>query len=447
MTAAAATEKCLAAIERHNGTLNAFITVTAEQARADAAAIDEANARGEWGGLLAGVPISVKDCIDVAGVPCTNGTLFYKDYVPNSDAPIVAALKRAGAVIVGKTNLHEFCYGATSENPHYGRVRNPWDTERIPSGSSGGAGAALASGMCVAAVGSDTGGSVRVPAAVNGVCALRPTLGAIPMSGSKTQLCPAIDTVGPMARTVADVARMFAVMAFYDDDDPTSVAHTWENYLSTLGDGVDGVRIGVPENYFFDDLAPGVGEAVRAAADQLARLGAVLVPVRLDGAETVQRRVMPMVWADLYQFHKERVTSQADMYGEDVLGRILLGKDISGADYAEALRHREQWNRIMARTLREVDVILTPTSPVPAPLIDDSGDMVATTHRLTSFTFPFSWSGVPGLSVPCGFTPEGMPVGVQVHGRKWEEGLLLRIGTAYQRATDWHRKTPANFRA
>lgn len=441
--AVANTEACLANIERHNADTNAYITVMATQALEQAAALDAAAARGERGGLLAGLPISVKDCIDVAGVPCTNGSLFFKDYVPNDDAPIVAALKRAGAVIIGKTNLHEFCYGATTQNPHFGAARNPWDLDRIPSGSSGGAAAALASDMCIGAVGSDTGGSVRVPAAVVGVSALRPTVGAIPMSGSKTQLSPAIDTTGPMARSAEDLARLFAVMAFYDDDDPTSVAHQWENYLPRLGEGIGGVRIGVPENHFFDNLAAGVGTAVRGAAEKLSALGAELVPIHLDGAETIHGRVMPMVWADLYHFHRERVETQAELFGEDVLGRILLGKDVTGADYADALRHREQWNRALDRCFRSVDVLLCPTTPVAAPLAKESADMVATTHRLTAFTFPFSWAGVPGISLPCGFTSDGLPVGVQITARKWQEGLLLRIGAAYQSATDWHtRRAP-----
>ena len=227
-------KQCLRNIKSYNTEINAYITVMSDQALAQAEIVDAQVARGEWPGLLSGMPISVKDCIDVAGVPCTNGTEFFRDYVPNQDASIVAALRRAGAVILGKTNLHEFCYGATTQNPHYGSTCNPWDQKRIPAGSSGGAAAALAAGMCLGAVGSDTGGSVRVPAAVTGVCGLRPTLGAIPMSGSKTHLCPAIDTVGPMGRSVPDLARMFAVMAFYDDEDPSSVPHVWENYLGRL---------------------------------------------------------------------------------------------------------------------------------------------------------------------------------------------------------------------
>ena len=442
LSAVQATEACLETIERLNPRLNAFITVMAESALAESAAVDARLAAGDWPGVLAGMPVSIKDCIDVAGVPCTNGTLFHKDYVPNADAPIVGKLRQAGAVILGKTNLHEFCYGSTSQNPHFGPVRNAWDPERIPSGSSGGASSALAARMCTGAVGSDTGGSVRTPAAVNGVSALRPTLGAIPMSGSKTHLSPAIDTTGPMARSVTDLARMFTVIAFYDDEDPCSVAHEWGEILARLGDGIEGIRIGLPRAFFMEDLAPGFAEAVEAAAEVLGGLGAEIVEIRLDGAEEAHGRVMPMVWADLYDYHRERVETRPEMFGEDVLNRILLGRDISGADYAAALRWREGWNRTGNRALRGVDAILTPATPLPAPKIADAADMLATTHHLTRFTYPFSWVGVPGLAIPCGFTADRLPIGLMLHGRHWEEGLLFRIGAAYQRATDWHRRRP-----
>ncbi|HIE75663.1 MAG TPA: hypothetical protein EYP93_05565, partial [Gammaproteobacteria bacterium] len=261
-TALEETQRCLDNIERFDGQVNAFISVLSETALEEARAIDMALQRGEEQGLLAGVPISVKDCIDVAGVKCTNGSRFFQDHMPRNDALVVQRLREAGAVIVGKTNLHEFAYGSTTQNPHYGLTRNPWDLACIPSGSSGGAAAALAAEMCVGAVGSDTGGSVRTPAAINGVCGLRPSMGAIPMTGSFTRICPAIDTVGPLGRSVDIVARMFAVMAGYDDEDLYSVRHTWDDVLSQMTGGIAGLRIGVPRRFFFENLAPGIGEAV-----------------------------------------------------------------------------------------------------------------------------------------------------------------------------------------
>ena len=436
------TRRCLNNIERFDSVVNAFISVLAESALREAESIDRAREQGAVSGLLAGVPISVKDCIDVAGTPCTNGSTFFADYVPENDALIVQRLREAGAVILGKTNLHEFAYGSTTQNPHYGSTRNPWDLDRIPSGSSGGAGASVAAQMCVGAVGSDTGGSVRTPAAINGVSGLRPSMGSIPMTGSFTRICPAIDTVGPLGESVEIVARMFAVMAGYDDDDLYSVRREQPDFLGSLDNGIKGIRIGLPQKFFLEDLEEGVGSAVEASAQRLAALGADIVEIELEGAEYAQQSVMPMVWADAYEYHRERVESAPEKFGRDVLDRILLGRDIAGCDYAAALRARERWNRTVDRTLEQVDVILTPTTPITAPLVEESSDMLSTTHHLTRFTYLFSWAGLPGLSVPCGFTSAGMPIGMLLNGRPWEETLLFQIGHSYQNDTDWHSRRP-----
>ena len=436
------TRRCLNNIERFDSVVNAFISVLAESALREAESIDRAREQGAVSGLLAGVPISVKDCIDVAGTPCTNGSTLFADYVPEIDALVVQRLRQAGAVILGKTNLHEFAYGSTTQNPHYGSTRNPWDLDRIPSGSSGGAGASVAAQMCVGAVGSDTGGSVRTPAAINGVSGLRPSMGSIPMTGSFTRICPAIDTVGPLGESVEIVARMFAVMAGYDDDDLYSVRREQPDFLGSLDNGIKGIRIGLPQKFFFEDLEEGVGSAVEASAQRLAALGADIVEIELEGAEYAQQSVMPMVWADAYEYHRERVESAPEKFGRDVLDRILLGRDIAGCDYAAALRARERWNRTVDRTLEQVDVILTPTTPITAPLVEESSDMLSTTHHLTRFTYLFSWAGLPGLSVPCGFTSAGMPIGMLLNGRPWEETLLFQIGHSYQNDTDWHSRRP-----
>jgi aspartyl-tRNA(Asn)/glutamyl-tRNA(Gln) amidotransferase subunit A len=435
-------KRCLDNIDRFDQQVNAFIAVLAETALEEAQKADDNYAGGGGAGLLAGVPISVKDCIDVAGVRCTNGSLFFKDYVPERDALIVQRLRKAGAVIVGKTNLHEFAYGSTTQNPHYGPTRNPWDLTRIPSGSSGGAGASLAADMCVGAVGSDTGGSVRTPAAINGVTGLRPTMGSIPMTGSFTRICPAIDTVGPLGKSVDIVARMFTAMAGYDDDDIYSVRHSWDDAFQEMSSGIAGLRIGLPRHFFFDDLEAGIGDAVEEAATQMGQLGAVISEIELEGADSAQQDVMPMVWADAYEYHRERVEDAPELFGPDVRDRILLGRDISGRDYAAALRAREKWNRVVDRALQEVDVILTPTTPRVAPSIEASSDMLATTHHLTRFTYLFSWSGLPGLSIPCGFTANELPIGVLLNGRPYEEGVLFRIGSDYQANTDWHQRKP-----
>jgi len=434
------TLRCLNNIERFDSLVNAYIVVVAESARKEAEAIDQAREQGIRNGVLNGIPISVKDCIDVAGVPCTNGSRFFEDYVPEQDALIVQRLRKAGAVILGKTNLHEFAYGSTTQNPHYGSTRNPWNLDRIPSGSSGGAGASVAAQMCLGAVGSDTGGSVRTPAAINGVTGLRPSMGSIPMTGSYTRICPAIDTVGPLGANVEIVARMFAAMAGYDDQDLYSIKKEQPEFLDTLDHGIEGCRIGLPRKFFLENLEEGVGSAVEAGAHKLAELGAEIVEVELKDAEHAQQSVMPMVWADAYEYHRDRAENSPECFGRDVLDRILLGRGVSGRDYAAALRARESWNRTIDRTLEQVDVILTPTTPITAPSIEESGDMLSTTHHLTRFTYLFSWAGLPGLSVPCGFTKFGMPIGLLLNGRPWEEKLLFQIGNCYQDHTDWHER-------
>ena len=248
------TRRCLNNIEQFDSLVKAYIAVIPESALQEAEAIDRAREQDIVGGVLDGIPISIKDCIDVAGIPCTNGSSFFANYVPEQDALIVQRLRNAGAVILGKTNLHEFAYGSTTQNPHYGSTRNPWDLDRIPSGSSGGAGASVAAQMCVGAVGSDTGGSVRTPAAINGVSGLRPSMGSIPMTGSFTRICPVIDTVGPLGESVEIVARMFAVMAGYDDHDLYSVRREQPDFLGRLDNSIKGTRIGLPRKFFLEIL-------------------------------------------------------------------------------------------------------------------------------------------------------------------------------------------------
>ena len=267
-------------------------------------------------------------------------------------------------------------------------------------------------------------------------------MGSIPMTGSFTRICPAIDTVGPLGKSVDIVARMFTTMAGYDDDDIYSVRHSWDDALQQMSCGIAGLRIGLPRHFFFDDLEPGIGDAVEEAATQMGQLGAVISEIELEGADSAQQDVMPMVWADAYEYHRERVEDAPELFGQDVRDRILLGRDISGRDYAAALRARERWNRVVDRALQEVDVILTPTTPRVAPSIESSADMLATTHHLTRFTYLFSWSGLPGLSIPCGFTANELPIGVLLNGRPYEEGVLFRIGSDYQNNTDWHQRKP-----
>ena len=437
-----AVEDCLARTEALNPALNAMITTTAEAAREAADACDRAAAEGRWLGLLHGLPIALKDNIETAGVRTTSGAAYLADHIPNRDAPVVARLKAQGAVPTGKANMQELAWGVVSTNPVAGQCRNPWNPARIPGGSSGGSGAAVAAGMAEAALGTDTGGSVRIPAAMTGIAGLRPTHGRISIRGI-TPVSVAHDTVGPMARRVADVARLFAALAAYDPLDPVSRDLPLGNFLPTLGDGVAGVRVGLPRNFFFEDVDAEVEAAVREGARTLESLGARLVEVTLAGAETAQRWTTVMAYADACAYHRERLDAGPGAISRPVYERMMLGRDFGAVDYAEAMRGREAWRRTLAEAFETVDVLLAPTTPRPAPPIADDRSLHRATQEATRFTYGGALASIPGLSVPCGFSADGLPIGMMLEAAWGAEPLLLRVGHAYQTATDWHlRRAP-----
>ena len=439
--ARAALERCLARIERLDPALNAMVTATAETARQQADACDRAAAEGRWLGLLHGIPVALKDNIETAGVRTTSGAAYLADHIPNRDAPVVGRLKAQGAVLVGKANMQELAWGVVSTNPVTGQCRNPWNPEHIPGGSSGGSGAAVAAGMAHASLGTDTGGSVRIPASMTGIAGLRPTHGRISIRGI-TPVSVAHDTVGPMARSVADVARLFAVLAAYDPLDHVSRALPLDNFLPRLGDGIEGVRIGLARNFFFDGLDGEVEAAVRAGAGTLESLGARLVDVTLPGAETAQRWTTIMAYADACAYHKERLDAGPGALSQAVYERMIMGRDFSAVDYAQAMRGREAWRRALAEMFETVDLLLAPTTPRPAPPIADDRSLHRATQDATRFTYGGALASIPGLSVPCGFSAGGLPIGMMLEAAWGAEPLLLRVGHAYQQATDWHLRRP-----
>ena len=440
-TAIADLEAGLSRIDAQNDSLRTFITVTGDQARQDATAIDAAAAEGRWLGLLHGMTIAVKDNVDTAGVRTTSGASFWSDRVPNDDAPVVKRLKAAGAVIVGKATLGELVFDVRSYNPVLGHARNPWDHERSPGGSSGGSAAALAADMCQGALGSDTGGSVRIPAAFCGVSGLRPTHGAVPNSGA-TPVSVANDTIGPMARRVTDVARLFAVMAGYDPADPHSVDNDFGNFLPRLHDGVEGLTIGLPRNYFFNNVDPDIEAAVRAGAEVFAEMGAELVEIDLPGAEEAHPQACIQIYCDAAHYHRHRLENEPQAFSAPIYERMQRGLEISGVDYAAAMRFKEQWMRTIAEAFKAVDLILCPTTPISALPLEDAPDLHELTARTASLTYAGSLASIPGLSVPCGFTSDGLPVGLMLQSAWWNDPLLLRAGCAYQSATDWHERRP-----
>jgi aspartyl-tRNA(Asn)/glutamyl-tRNA(Gln) amidotransferase subunit A len=440
--AAQAVEACLENIRRDNDTLKAIITVTDGLAQEMAEACDRARAEGRWLGLLHGMPVALKDNIETAGIRTTSGAKYLADHIPNENAPVVDSLRAQGAVIIGKANMQELAWGVVSDNPVFGQCRNPWNPAHIAGGSSGGSGAAVAADMCVGALGTDTGGSVRLPASMTGVTGLRPTHGRIPIRGI-TPVSVQNDSVGPMARSVTDVARIFAALATYDPLDPHSADQPLEHFLHTLHEGVKDLRIGVPRNFFFEDVHPEVEQAVREALAIFAQLGAHLVPIDVPGAEEAQRHTTVIAYADACAYHKDRLDNTPEAFSKAVYERMILGRDFSGVDYAEALRGRENWRRALKHVFEQVDVIAAPATPYPPPPIKADGDLHARTQHATRFTYGGALASIPGISLPCGFTADGLPIGLMLEAAWWREPALFRAGAAYQQVTDWHlRRAP-----
>lgn len=433
------TEAALARIAAREPELNAFITVTPDDAR-------ERAHLSEVRGPLAGAPIALKDLFDVAGVPTTAGSKLFAANVPAADGEVARRLFEAGGVNVGKTNLHEWAFGVTTDNPHFGPTRNPWAPDRIPGGSSGGNGAALVAGMCFGAIGSDTGGSIRIPASLCGVVGLKPTYGRVSLRGA-VPLAWSLDHPGPMTRTVRDAALLLRIIAGYDPGDPVTADVPVDDYLGDVESGVRGLAIGVVQGRFFERLerserpAPHVADAVRAAADLLAREGARVEDVELPRADDLRMTQTVIIGTEAGAYHRERIAARRAEYGDDVARRIELGLTRTGTEYASARRTRDELRRAYADALSAWDAILLPTTPITAPLRDGQ-DAVAAAATLTAYTSAFNLTGLPAISIPCGFDGAGLPIGLQLVARPWAEARLLRIARAYERATSWHERRP-----
>jgi aspartyl-tRNA(Asn)/glutamyl-tRNA(Gln) amidotransferase subunit A len=431
-------EACLEVVTRRNESLRALITVDAEGARRQAKRLDAAGfARGSVAGLI----VSLKDNIDTAGLRTTSGSRFLSDHVPDRDAEVVHRLRCTQAVILGKANMHEFAFGATSQNPHHGACRNPWDPTRVPGGSSGGSGVAVASGMCEASLGTDTGGSIRIPAALNGVVGLRPTPGRISNRGCMAS-APRFDTIGPIARTAVSTALLYEAVAGYDSGDPGSVDKPVEPVAAMATPPLRGRLIGLPRHGFFDRADPEVEAAVRTGLDILVELGARAVIVETDGARETHDAMACVVRADAAAIHRARLETEPESFGADVLARFRLGLATSPDAYAHGLRVLDDWRARVETLFGEVDYILVPTVGFAAPPIRSTDAMHERTHALTEMTFVWSFCGVPAISIPCGFTGHGLPIGMQLIGRPWSEASLLGTAIAYQEVTAHHLRRP-----
>jgi aspartyl-tRNA(Asn)/glutamyl-tRNA(Gln) amidotransferase subunit A len=410
---------CVEQIGRLNPEINAFITICSPGKLQDV-------------GHLAGIPIAIKDLIETAGVLTTAGSKHFRKNVPLSDAFVVHRLKVEGGVIVGKTNLHEIALGVTNINPHFGTCRNPWDPKRISGGSSGGSAAAVATGMCLGALGTDTGGSIRIPASMCGVVGLKPTYGRVSLQGV-IPLSWNLDHVGPMGRCVRDVSLLLKYIAGYDPLDPVSEDIPLDGSLARLQEGVKGWRVALASGEYFEDADEEVRACVREAARIFIDLGSAVRESDLTFLREAAQANTKMTQADAAAYHQQRLVEHADWFGEDVLQRLRTGAALSATDYSLARRTQSEMRLRMEQFFADYDILLTPTIPFPAPTIEGT-DALEKARQLTRFTSPFNLTGLPALSVPCGFTHQGLPVGLQIVSRPWMEGKVLRAGQAFEQA-------------
>lgn len=437
MTVRRAVTEALDNARRHEK-LCALITSTGDQALRDA---DRLDAGDNPGGPLHGVPVSLKDNIDLAGVPTTAGSVFLGEQPAARDATVAERLRDAGAVFVAKNNMAEWAMGVTTQNPTFGGCRNPWDPERIPGGSSGGSAVAVATGMSALSLGTDTGGSVRIPASVCGVTGLRPTAGRVSNRGVQP-VSPSFDTVGPIARDVRLVAEAMAALDHYDELDSTSVAGPRIDVRSLLDTGVSELRVGVPEHYFFDGVDPGVRTRVHDAVEELTRLGASQRTVEVPGAELAQQHMIEIVYPEAAAFHASRMGDRPGDFDPDVLRRLRIGESTAPARTEDAHRWRTGFRSELNTLFHRVDIVVTPTIPIDVPRIADV-DLAASTREIGRFTYAWAMYGGPSISLPCGPHPDsGMPVGLQLSAAPWHEHVLLHAAASYQRATRWHESRP-----
>jgi len=453
-------------IANENDSLNAFISITAEQALADAADADQQRAAGTNSPLL-GVPIAHKDIFCTRGVTTTCGSRMLEHFVPPYDATVVAKLRAAGAVSLGKTNMDEFAMGSSNENSYFGAALNPWDKQRVPGGSSGGTAAAVAARLVPGCTGTDTGGSIRQPAAFCGVTGIKPTYGRVSRYGM-IAFASSLDQGGPIATTAEDCALLLESMAGFDERDSTSIDRALDNYTGSLNDSIAGLTIGLPAQYFTDDLPTAMAEALQAAIAELEKLGAKMVEIelknqhlavpayyvvapaecssnlsRFDGVRYGYRCEDPADLEDLYK------RSRGEAFGREVQRRILIGAYALSAGYYDAYYLKAQKIRNLisqdfSAAFANVDLILGPTTPTPAFALGENADDPVAMYLNDIFTIPANLAGLPGVSIPCGQV-DSLPVGLQLVGNYFSESRLLNVAHQFQTVTDWHQQTPAEF--
>jgi aspartyl-tRNA(Asn)/glutamyl-tRNA(Gln) amidotransferase subunit A len=432
-------EACFSQIERLNPTLNAFITIC------DGHSTNEPQPSNQTvpyalANALRGIPIAVKDLFDTVGVRTTAGSKFFKDNIPNSDAFVIEKLKQAGATIMGKTNTHEIALGVTGNNPHFGTAHNPWDTTRIPGGSSSGSAIAVATGMALGALGTDTGGSIRIPASLCGIVGFKPTYGRVSLRGV-FPLSWNLDHVGPLTSCVRDAAVMLQVISIYDSVDPSSIKMITGDYLGHLVDDIEGRKIALGVGEYIEAADTEILRAVRQTAKVFEALGCKVQEVNMDWMREAALANKTMTQSDGAAFHRDRLQEHPEMFGEDILRRLMDGVKTTSTEYALARRTQTEVKKRCDTFFESYDFLIIPSTPIAAPTIAGN-DAVEQAARLTRFTAPFNLAGLPAISVPCGFTKDGLPIGLQIVSRPWADAKVLNAAYAYEQAAEWHMKRP-----
>lgn len=440
------TDAYLARIAHLNPTLNAYVTVTEDAARAEAQEAEGEIMHGTYRGPLHGVPIALKDLYATRGVRTAAGSKILWDRVPDEDATVTTLLRAAGTIMLGKTNTHEFAFGVTTNNPHFGPTRNPWNPDTIPGGSSGGSGAAVAAGMAAMAMGTDTGGSIRIPASLCGTVGMKATHGRVSTAGV-IPLSWTLDHAGPLTRTVEDAAIVLNAIAGADSRDTMTAPVPVDDYRADLAAGVRGLRFGVPRAGFFEAIDGAVARAVEEAIGVLRALGAMVEDVDGSVLWGAHAAVADIILAEARWYHAASLRDRPGEIGEDVRGRLMRRTDLSADELMTAMRQRDAITARTAAMMERYDALILPSTRIPAPpiagqMITIDGAQVFAPSVLTTNTNPFNLTGMPALSVPCGFTEAGLPIGLQIAGRRWDERTVFRIGAAYERATDWHTRRP-----
>ena len=436
----------LSRIQATEPVLNSFITILAEEARGSARQAEREIQAGKYRGPLHGIPVGLKDLYNTRGVRTTSGSRIFDNFVPAEDCTVAVRFREAGAILLGKLNMHQFALGPTGENPDYGHMHNPWNPEMVSGGSSGGSGSAVAAGQCTITTGSDTGGSIRIPAALCGIVGLKPTYGLVSRYGL-TPLSWSLDHPGPMVRTVEDAALAMNAIAGYDPKDVASANVTVPDYTESLTEDIRGLRIGVPKEYFEVPLDPEVRQSVQNALSQFESMGAEVREVSFPMFEQSQAISTAVLLAEAAAYYRDIVEKDGDKVYEPVRLRLQAGLFISSADYLRAQQARSLFDRETRELLKEVDLLAGPTEPVTAPKLL-AGTVIAgeqeigTVGALTQYTRPFNINGFPAISVPCGFSNSGLPIGLQLAGRPFDETTVLKAAYAYERATDWHKRRP-----